>query len=380
MVVADPNSPYASPPSHALVVCAEAVLPALHGELENLGYRITVAADPYQAVVELLERPAEYDAFVLSLPTLYREELGAIRTVRARLPHVDVFLAHTDGRQAALADAMRLGATGLLGEEGIHRLAAIDDVPAPAGARVLRGSNDVGEFSGYAEGTAAGGDLFDGTASAERALLVVNDRFLSYGAGARLRAIQPGLCSLAVAERLLVGAVEVFPGGGDYVKSNWMLLPEPADPRSFVPVDAPALDALVPAAGGPDGWIGRSTLDPGYAHRLEEWLSGEGGQLGSHWYQAAPFTEANWPSMRLKMRSILNEHLISEHLTAGGLTPIQIEQLEMLARMNAAARYASLSRARRDPASAVTFPSSPRHRVATALSALGAVHAPTRGH
>ena len=136
MVVADPTSPYADPTSHALVVCAAASLPELHGELENLGYRITVAADPYQAVVELLDRPTAYDAFVLSLPSLYREELSAIRTVRERLAHLDVFLAHTDGRHAALAEGMRLGATGLLGEEGIHRLANVDDAAAaPAAER-----------------------------------------------------------------------------------------------------------------------------------------------------------------------------------------------------------------------------------------------------
>ena len=91
---------------------------------------MTIAAEPYQAIVELLERPLAYDALVLSLPTLYREELNIIRTIRERLGHLDVFVADTDGRHAALAEAMRLGATGLLGDEGLHRLASVGEVPA----------------------------------------------------------------------------------------------------------------------------------------------------------------------------------------------------------------------------------------------------------
>ena len=36
---------------------------------------------------------------------------------------MDVWLTQTDGRHAALADAMRLGADGLLSEDGLHRTA-----------------------------------------------------------------------------------------------------------------------------------------------------------------------------------------------------------------------------------------------------------------
>jgi hypothetical protein len=50
--------------------------------------------------------------------------LSLIATVKRRFPHLEIWLAHTDGRLAALAEAMRLGADGLLDEEGRHRIAA----------------------------------------------------------------------------------------------------------------------------------------------------------------------------------------------------------------------------------------------------------------
>lgn len=79
-------------------------------------------------MLELSRRRLAYGALILSLASLYREELSLISTVKRRLPHLEVWLAHTDGRQAALAEAMRLGADGLMDEEGLHRMAA----PAPA--------------------------------------------------------------------------------------------------------------------------------------------------------------------------------------------------------------------------------------------------------
>src|SRR5207249_4385855 len=57
-----------------------------------------------------------------------------IATLKRRLPHVDIWLAHIDARQAALAEAMRLGADGLLGEDGmLHRMAvaAVSDTSKP---------------------------------------------------------------------------------------------------------------------------------------------------------------------------------------------------------------------------------------------------------
>jgi hypothetical protein len=54
---------------------------------------------------------------------------------------VDVWLTHTDGRATAIADAIRLGADGLLTEDGLQRTAIpggaprpVDQSPVPADA------------------------------------------------------------------------------------------------------------------------------------------------------------------------------------------------------------------------------------------------------
>jgi len=71
----------------------------------------------------LSRRRLTYRAVILSLASLYREELGFIATVKRRFPHIEIWLAHTDGRQAALAESMRLGADGLFDVDGLHRIA-----------------------------------------------------------------------------------------------------------------------------------------------------------------------------------------------------------------------------------------------------------------
>lgn len=134
MVVADATSPHA-PAGHALVICVPASLDALSSELRTLGYDVNGVDNPFTAIVELLDRPLVYRSVVLSLPAVYREELSLIKTIRARLPHIDVLLAHTDGRASAMAEAMRLGATGLLGEDAVHRLSDVE--PPPADPRTM---------------------------------------------------------------------------------------------------------------------------------------------------------------------------------------------------------------------------------------------------
>lgn len=129
MVVADSSSPHA-PAGHALVVCMPASLDALTNDLAALGFEVHGIDNPFAAIVELLDRPLVYRSVILSLPALYREELNLIKTIRSRLPHIDVLLAHTDGRAAAMAEAMRLGATGLLDDEAVHRLSDIDPPPS----------------------------------------------------------------------------------------------------------------------------------------------------------------------------------------------------------------------------------------------------------
>ncbi len=100
--------------------------------MQAMGFACAELDDPYAATAELLKRPLVYRALVLSLSSLYREEITVIATVRKRLPHVDVWLAHTEGRQAAMVEALRLGAAGLLAEDGaLHRIAQQAEEPAP---------------------------------------------------------------------------------------------------------------------------------------------------------------------------------------------------------------------------------------------------------
>jgi hypothetical protein len=74
-------------------------------------------------MAELCRRPLVYRALILSLQSLYREELPLVVAIKRRFPHVEIWLTQTDGRQATLAEAMRQGADGLLDEEGLHRTA-----------------------------------------------------------------------------------------------------------------------------------------------------------------------------------------------------------------------------------------------------------------
>ena len=61
---------------------------------------------------------------------MYREELAIISSVKRRYPHIDIWLSQTDGRATALAEALRVGADGLLSDDGPHRFAMSEPVPA----------------------------------------------------------------------------------------------------------------------------------------------------------------------------------------------------------------------------------------------------------
>src|SRR3954471_21198289 len=115
--------PVTRPAGRALLVSNPAARADVRATLARLGYGCGEADDPYSAMAELCRRPLVYRALILSLASLYREEMALIQAVKRRWPHVDIWLTQTDGRHAALADAMRLGADGLLSEDGLHRTA-----------------------------------------------------------------------------------------------------------------------------------------------------------------------------------------------------------------------------------------------------------------
>ncbi|MGC4032799.1 MAG: hypothetical protein QM754_13910 [Tepidisphaeraceae bacterium] len=116
---------------HALIVGGEACRPQPRQTLQAIGYETDERDNPYAALLELCARPLVYRALVLSLQSIYKEELALISTVRQRFPHVSVWLAHTDGRQAALVEAMRLGAEALVSPNGIHSFGETVAQPQP---------------------------------------------------------------------------------------------------------------------------------------------------------------------------------------------------------------------------------------------------------
>jgi hypothetical protein len=115
--------PVTRPSGRALLVCNPASRPQTAESLAKHGFVCDPADEPYAAMVELCRRPMTYRAVILSVAGLYREELAIIRAIKRRFAHTEIWLTHTDGRQGALAEAMRLGADGLIDDEGLHRIA-----------------------------------------------------------------------------------------------------------------------------------------------------------------------------------------------------------------------------------------------------------------
>lgn len=123
--------PVNRPPGKALVVGHASGRPQTVSAMQVMGFTCTELEDPYAATAELFKRPSTYRALVLSLASLFREELGVIAALKHRIPHLDIWLTHMEGRQAALAEAMRLGADGLLGDDGALHRTAMTGPPEP---------------------------------------------------------------------------------------------------------------------------------------------------------------------------------------------------------------------------------------------------------
>lgn len=87
--------------------------------------------DPYAAMAELCARPLAYRHLVLCVGGLFREELRIVAAVKRRFPHINVWLAQTDGCAAGIAEAARLGADGLLDSEGLHPFAPAEQAQSP---------------------------------------------------------------------------------------------------------------------------------------------------------------------------------------------------------------------------------------------------------
>src|SRR3954469_16762079 len=119
--------PVNRPSGRAIVVGSAGCRGAAVQTLRGLGYQTIEADDPYSAAAELSRRSMTYRAMILCLNSLYREELSFVASIKRRYPHIDIWLSQTDGRAAALAEALRLGADGLLSEDGPHRFAMTEE-------------------------------------------------------------------------------------------------------------------------------------------------------------------------------------------------------------------------------------------------------------
>src|SRR5262245_55420164 len=97
------SMPVIRPMGRALVVASPTSRSPLLAAASKVGFDCGECDDPYTATLELSRRRLVYRALILSLGSLYREELALITTVKRRMPHLEIWLAHTDGRQAALA-------------------------------------------------------------------------------------------------------------------------------------------------------------------------------------------------------------------------------------------------------------------------------------
>src|SRR3954466_8539424 len=133
------SMPVVRPSGRCLVVANGQCQAQPLATLRQMGFDCAAFAEPYSAMIALTRRPLVYRALVLSLQSLYREELLMIATVKRRLPHLEVWMTQASGREASLMDAMRLGADGLLDDEGLHRHAA---GPVAASAMPVFESNE----------------------------------------------------------------------------------------------------------------------------------------------------------------------------------------------------------------------------------------------
>jgi DNA-binding NarL/FixJ family response regulator len=135
--------PVTRPTGRALLVAAPSARPDSLKTLSQLGFECAEADEPYSAFVELCNHRLAYHAVILSLSSIYRDELTVITTIKRLWPHIDVWLSHTDGRHAAMAEGVRLGADGLLAEDGLHRLGQLSasvplrapSIPIPVATR-----------------------------------------------------------------------------------------------------------------------------------------------------------------------------------------------------------------------------------------------------
>jgi len=209
-------------------------------------------------------------------------------------------------------------------------LARIDRSELHPAIEVMKGSNDVLEFSAYQEGV----DRLRSREHLPETVLFVNDRALSYG-DKYGTVLDPPALEAVRAYRTICGSIESYHGVvtlrgallSTWCRTNFLLISMEAlaEIGSLISVDRAEFDSHVPLAFPGEAWSPVQWLGPEYAQRVLNWLT-----LPGNWYRAELLSEVNWSTIRLKLLAIINEHLFSVRARERGVALVGYKQLAQL--------------------------------------------------
>lgn len=295
--------------------------PAMRGESVLSLRRVRNAA------LMVIVAPAERATGIFGSVTRRRLPGASAATLGVVLAAYDVERTATVMREIVASVISGEGCRAVVVANSEAVLRRLDQWDLPRGIEVIRGSNEVGEFSAYQEGV-------DQLRSQERlpeTLLVANDRALSYGD--RFGAVlDPQALEVLCTHPMLCGTINSYGRSvpllgcwlDTWCRTNFMLTSREALAAigSAVSVGRAEFDSHVPVEFPGEGWSPASWLGPEYARIVLSWLTKRG-----NWYRAEPISEANWLFMRLKLLAIINEHLFSVRARERGVPLIGYKQL-----------------------------------------------------
>lgn len=241
-----------------------------------------------------------------------------------------------------------------------HRLTARLDRIAPRARRVLvdnrgegmewagtegfesvRGDNSSWEFSGLQVGV----DLVRREGS-PAAWILANDRYIANDDSV-LDHVDGATIDAVIATNALAGRINRYPSPSRAFGleiSSWAC-------SSFLVVAGVALrslgslgvvgeeelaEVIGPVRGEAPLLRSGGPLDEREATYLTEWLTGEGADLAERWYRHRPVTEESWEELAGKVRSILNEQLLSARARDAGIPVLPLPLACSLGRMDPA--------------------------------------------
>ena len=129
--------PVTRPLGRGLLVGTPAARLSSAAILSRLGCNCIEIDDPYAAMAELSAAPKNYSSLILSLSSLFGDELEMIAVVKRRYPDIEIWLSRGEGLDGVFNEAMRLGADGVLSDDGPHRIPRPVSAPAVPAAAVI---------------------------------------------------------------------------------------------------------------------------------------------------------------------------------------------------------------------------------------------------